>query len=270
MKWMRWAWLLVDQTGRLQILELLVREGLPMTKILETPLTYSAENKRYLGLLLQDAGQAPTAVVVLLPDWRGQSALARDHAGFLVERGCAVVIADLYGEGFSPTDINQVGAMVKQLIDQREGGVKALRACVEATHARLPAALPVYCLGYSAGGMVALDYARSGAEIAGVITCSALLKTAAVGMSTRIAAPVLILQGTRDAVSPMEVISAVVREMDEAGNDFRFELYGQTHHAFDNPEAGTDPTARLVYSPSSAARAKAAIAAFIADSSRKR
>lgn len=49
------------------------------------------------------------------------------------------------------------------------------------------------------------------------------------------------------------------------GNNFRFELYGQTHHAFDNPEAGTDPTARLVYSPHSAARAKVAIAEFISE-----
>lgn len=34
-------------------------------------------------------------------------------------------------------------------------------------------------------------------------------------------------------------------------------------HAFANPEAGTDRTARLVYPPPSAARAKVAIADFI-------
>lgn len=61
----------------------------------------------------------------------------------------------------------------------------------------------------------------------------------------------------------MEVIAAVVAEMDAARNDFRLELYGQSHHAFDNPEAGTDPKARLVYSPSSAARARRAIAEFL-------
>jgi dienelactone hydrolase len=61
----------------------------------------------------------------------------------------------------------------------------------------------------------------------------------------------------------METIAAVIAEMDVVGNDVRFELYSQTHHAFDNPEAGTDPTARLVYSPASARRAKDAIAAFV-------
>jgi hypothetical protein len=53
--------------------------------------------------------------------------------------------------------------------------------------------------------------------------------------------------------------------MDAAGNDVRFELFSQTHHAFDNPDAGTDPTARLVYSARSAYRDREAIAHFIAE-----
>jgi dienelactone hydrolase len=118
--------------------------------------------------------------------------------------------------------------------------------------------------------MVALDYGRSGADIAGIIVCSALLKTATPGMDSRIRAPLLILQGTQDQVSPMETIKAVVEEMDKAGNNVRLELYGQTHHAFDNPEAGTDPNARLVYSPSSARLARQAIAAFLAEITARR
>jgi len=84
-------------------------------------------------------------------------------------------------------------------------------------------------------------------------------------MNTRIHAPVLVLQGTQDQISPMHEICAVISEMDEAGNDVRFELYSQTHHAFDNPEAGTDPTARLVYSELSTNRARRAIADFISE-----
>jgi dienelactone hydrolase len=135
---------------------------------------------------------------------------------------------------------------------------------VERLRQEVPADTPVVCLGFSAGGMVALDYGRSGADVAGIILCSALLKTAAPGMDTRIRAPVLVLQGTQDQVSPMATLAEVVAEMDRAGNDVRFELYSQTHHAFDNPEAGTDPNARLVYSPRSAQRARQAIERFLA------
>ena len=155
--------------------------------------------------------------------------------------------------------------MVKRLLDDRARGVAGLGACVAALRARIGANVPVFCLGFSAGGMIALDYGRSGADVAGIVVASALLKTAGPGMATRIAAPVLLLQGTRDQVSPMSVIDDVVAELDAAGTDFRIELYGGAHHAFDNPDAGTDPTARLVYSPTAAARARKAIAEFVAE-----
>jgi len=234
-----------------------------VAKIESTPFEYQAGNQQYRAAFVASDEAAPAAACVLLPDWRGQSPLADDHARFLVEQGCAVVIGDLYGDGFSPTDPSQVGEMVKRLIENRSRGVEALSACVAALRARVRVGLPIFCLGYSAGGMVALDYGRSGAELSGIIVASALLKTAAPGMSTRIKAPVLILQGTQDQVSPLEVITSVVAEMDAAGNDFRLELYGQSHHAFDNPEAGTDPKARLVYSPAAAARSRCAIAEFL-------
>jgi len=234
-----------------------------VSEIESTPFEYQARNQKYRGAFLARGGMQPAAAVVLLPDWRGQSPLAHDHARFLVEQGCAVVIGDLYGDGFSPTDPSQVGEMVKGLIENRERGVEALGACVSALRARLRAGLPIFCLGYSAGGMVALDYGRSGADLSGIIVASALLKTAAPNAPTRIKAPVLIVQGTQDQVSPMAVIASVVAEMDAVGNDFRLELYGQTHHAFDNPDVGTDPQARLVYSPTAQARSRRAIAEFI-------
>jgi dienelactone hydrolase len=226
---------------------------------------YSVDGQRYLGTLYPSPAAAPVAAIVLLPDWRGQGALARDHAGHLTGLGCTVVVADLYGDGFNPDRPEQVGPMVKRLLENRADGVKALAACVTRLREEVAPGTPVICLGYSAGGMIALDYARSGAGIAGVVLCSALLKTAAPGSDTRIAAPVLILQGTQDQVSPMETIDAVIAEMDAAGNDVRLELFSQTHHAFDNPEAGTDPTARLVYSARSARRARQSIAHFIAE-----
>ena len=229
----------------------------------ETRIRYAAGSKNYVGALVPaDLGPA-RAAVVLLPDWRGQSALALAHARHLASLGCLVAIADLYGDGFNPTRPDQVAPMVQHLIEHRGEGVEALGAGVAALRAAAPAGVPIFCLGFSAGGMVALDFARSGAEIAGVIVCSALLKTAAAGVEPRLRTPVLVLQGTQDQVSPMPIIEAVIAEFDAVGADVRFELFSQTHHAFDNPEAGTNPAARLVYSARAAARARASIARFI-------
>lgn len=229
----------------------------------DTRIRYVAGNKNYVGTLVPAEGDSARAAVVLLPDWRGQSALALEHARHLASLGCMVAIADLYGDGFNPTSADQVAPMVQHLVEHRGEGVEALGACVAALGAMAPAGMPMFCLGFSAGGMVALDFARSGTDIAGVMVCSALLKTAVAGSQPRLRAPVLVLQGTRDQISPMGVIDAVIAEFDAVGADVRFELFSQTHHAFDNPDAGTDPAARLVYSPRSAARARASIGRFI-------
>jgi dienelactone hydrolase len=226
-------------------------------------LPYRANGVDHIARLLRPADGRTRALVVLLPDWRGQTGLARDHAAFLTERGCAVALADLYGGGHIPESAAEVGPRVGHLLAHRPEGAEALRALVAALGQTDLAGLPVICLGYSAGGMIALDYGRSNPDVVGIILCSALLKTAEAGMDTHIPVPVLILQGSEDQVSPMSVIDAVVAEMDAAGNDARIVLFSQTHHAFDNPEAGTDPTARLCYSPLSAARARQAIAAFV-------
>ncbi|WP_322864778.1 dienelactone hydrolase family protein (plasmid) [Aquicoccus sp. G2-2] len=228
-------------------------------------ITYTSGGRSFVGTLVAPTDAGVQAAVVLLPDWRGQSALALDHADHLAGLGCTVAIADLYGDGFNPDSPDQVGSMVGHLLEHREEGVAALAACVAELRGKLPTGTSVFCLGYSAGGMVALDYGRSGGDISGIILCSALLKTAAEGMATRVKAPVLIVQGTQDQVSPIEVIDAVIAEMDAAENDVRFVLFSQTHHAFDNPEAGTDPTARLCHSPRSAARARDAIAQFVTE-----
>ena len=231
--------------------------------IVESHLDYDADGKAFRGVICEDNQVLhPRAVVVLLPDWRGQSDLAKNHARRLVALNCAVVIADLYGGGFTTDDHAQVGGLVKKLIENRDHGVAATAACVDAVRILRPD-VPIVCLGYSAGGMIVLDYGRSGADVAGIITCSGLLKTAVAGMPTKIGAPVLMLQGTQDVVSSMDVINALVGEMDAAGNNFRIQLFGQTHHAFDNPEVGIDPTARLVYSATSDAWSRNAIAAFI-------
>jgi dienelactone hydrolase len=102
-----------------------------MNAVSETGLDYAAGGQHYRGLLLKPSHGQARAAVVLLPDWRGQSPLAREHAGHLVGLGAVVAIADLYGDGFSPDSPDQVGPMVKRLIEHRGEGVAALAACVE-------------------------------------------------------------------------------------------------------------------------------------------
>lgn len=230
-----------------------------------TEVEYEAAGRRYVGGYVPVPAD-PRALAVLLPDWRGRSRLALDHAAYLAGLGCTTLVADLYGDGYSPTDPSQAAPMVQHLLQHRAEGVAALSAAVAAVRRTAGAPRhPLIVVAYSAGAVVALDHGRRTQEPAAIVVCSGLLKTAEPGTPTRIAAPVLLIQGSRDEVSPMPVVASLVEEADGAGNDLRVMLLSDTHHAFDNPEAGTDPTARLVYSPRSAARARLAIAGMLDD-----
>src|SRR6476620_1524123 len=92
-------------------------------------LEYWTGDRRHLGTYVAPV-DVPRALVVLLPDWRGRSTLALDHADFLVSLGCAVLVADLYGDGFNPSGPEQVGPMVQHLLNHRADGVAALSAAV--------------------------------------------------------------------------------------------------------------------------------------------
>lgn len=235
----------------------------PSKPATEVDIGYAAGGRRYVGTLVS-AAAPPRALVVLLPDWRGRSHLALDHAAHLAGLGCTTLVADLYGDGYNPTEPDHVTPMVQHLLNHRAEGVAALSAAVAAVRdtAGTPAQ-PTITLAYSAGAVAALDHGRRTRESAAIIVCSGLLQTAEPGTPSEIGAPVLLMQGSQDQVSPMPVVAELVEEADAAGNDLRVMLMSQTHHAYDNPEAGTDPTARLVYSPRSAARARLAIASML-------
>ncbi len=154
--------------------------------------------------------------------------------------------------------------MVQHLLGHRAEGVAAVSAAVTAVRESTgQPAHPVIIVAFSAGAVAALDHARRTGEAAAIVVCSGLLRTAERGTPTVIDAPVLLMHGTQDAVSPISMVTSLIEEADAAGSALRVTLLSQTHHAYDNPEAGTDPTGRLVYSPRSAKRARPAIAGIV-------
>ena len=112
-----------------------------------------------------------------LPDWRGRSHLALAHAAHLAGLGCTTLVADLYGEGYNPTDSDQVSPLVQQLLGHR---ARASRPCPRPSpHLRETTgqpALPVIVVAFSAGAVAALDHGRRTQEAAAIVICSGLLQ----------------------------------------------------------------------------------------------
>jgi dienelactone hydrolase len=226
-------------------------------------LNYEVGQTKFRGLYFASTGARSQTAVMIVPDWRGLSPFVQTQAHGFAEAGHDVAIVDLYGEGLYASHESQASSLIKALIDNRADGVARMQACLAAFRTRIGDSVNVIVLAYSIGGMVSLDFARSRPALAGVVLCSALLKAAASGGPIEIPFPVLALHGTQDVVCPMTAVQELVAEMDRARNDFRIVLYGRTHHAFYNPEAGTDETARLVYSESSDRAARQEIERFL-------
>ena len=125
-----------------------------------------------------------------------------------------------------------------------------------------PRFAPTLCLCAVAAVLAAACAAPVLAQAAPVTAAAISAAPAPALIAAPVAANAVLRSGTELPLRLLETLTTKGKQL-RVGNRFRLELYGQSHHAFDNPEVGTDPNARLVYSPAAAARSRRAIAEFL-------
>jgi dienelactone hydrolase len=123
----------------------------------------------------------------------------------------------------------------------------------------------IAAIGYCFGGMCVLELARSGAEVAGIVSFHGSYDTATPEDMKNFKGRALILQGSADPVSPPEKVAALEKELSDAGVDWQFVTYGGAAHAFTNPSAGNDPSKGAAYDPKAAARSWQAMQDFFGE-----
>ena len=111
----------------------------------------------------------------------------------------------------------------------------------------------VAAMGFCFGGMSVLELARSGADVAGVVSVHGILAPGDVD-NEEVRASVLCLHGHDDPMAPPEQVLAFETEMSDAGADWQIHVYGGTVHAFTNP-AANNPDFGTVYNERAARRA---------------
>jgi dienelactone hydrolase len=227
--------------------------------MVERPVDYEAGGTKMQGVLVyDDAVSTKRPGLVMAPDWMGmnpdQVALARRIAG----TDYVILVADVYGVDGRPADAKQAGAASAALYKQRGD----LRARMQAALAALKAEAgkaPLDgshggAIGFCFGGAAALDLARSGADIAGVVAFHANLSTDDPALAKNIKGRVLVLHGADDRFESPEQIAAFQDEMRNAKVDWEFTSYGGAVHCFAIPTAdGSNPGCR--YDPEVARRA---------------
>ncbi len=203
------------------------------------------------GLLVYDAGQrGPRPGILVFHAWGGPSDKERKRAEQLAGLGYAAFVADVYGKGVRPQTMSERAAEAGKY---RSGTDRSLarsraRAALGALSAQdVVAPSRIAAIGYCFGGMIALELARDGADIAGVVSFHGTLSTPNPADAQRIRAKVLVLHGADDPHVPDTEVLAFQKEMREAGVDWQFIAYGGAVHAFTDPGAGDDPTRGSAY-----------------------
>jgi dienelactone hydrolase len=173
---------------------------------------------------------------------------------------------DLYGKGVHPADAGEAGKLAGALKgnrpllrDRMKAALDSLRASALVDSRRIAA------IGYCFGGTAVLELARSGAEVAGVVTFHGGLDTPTPEDARNIKGKILILHGADDPFSPLSTVMDLNKEMKDAGADYQIVLYSHAVHSFTNPAAGNDNSKGAAYNQNADRRSWQAMKAFLAE-----
>lgn len=236
------------------------------------PLEWKVGDAAFSGYIVYDDAVAqPRPGLVMVPNWMGVTDDAVARAKEVASTGYVVLVADVYGKDHRPKDAGEAGKLAGSLRGDDRRALRArMQAAVDALKAqagRVPLrAGRVGAFGFCFGGSAALELARSGADVAGVVSLhGGLAPGAATPAASAIAAPVLVLNGADDKAVTDADILAFQREMDAAGADWQFVDFSGAVHCFAEPGAGNDPASNCRYDERASRRAYRMMGDFFAE-----
>ena len=214
-----------------------------------------------------DAVTGKRPAVLVIHQWTGLSDYEKGRARQLAELGYNVFAADIYGKGVRPVPPEAGKEAGKYKTDR-----KLFRARLDAALDILKKderteASKIAAIGYCFGGTGALELARSGAEMAGVVSFHGGLASAPgfAAEKGKVPAKALVLHGAIDPHVKPEEVAAFEKEVNEAGVDWQLVAYSGAVHSFTQKTAGDDPSKGSAYNAKADARSWKAMKVFFAE-----
>ncbi len=220
------------------------------------------------GLLVQtppsEPGKRPG--VLICHQWMGLTDYEEKRAEMLAELGYVVFALDIYGKGVRPADRGEAAKTAGMYKGDREllrarasAGLKVLQEQPNVDASKIAV------IGYCFGGTTALELARSGADVAGVVSFHGGLSTPDPKLAEQIKAKILALHGAVDPHVPVDEVLAFGKEMVDADVDWQFNSYGGAVHGFTQWHAGDDPSTGVAYDESADKRSWQAMKSFFVE-----
>lgn len=201
--------------------------------------SYFHDEQRLDGYIAyDDRNQTLRPAVLVIHDWSGRNPFACQKADMLASLGYLGFAVDMYGEGRIGETVDEKVALMEEVAHDRLFLRRRIQAALEAV-VKLDYVDKnrVAVVGFCFGGLCALELARSGAAIRGVVSFHGLLDKSPSLENQLIKAKILALHGYNDPMVTPDQVNEFCREMTDAGVDWQVHMYGQTMHAFTNPVA---------------------------------
>ncbi|HXW16438.1 MAG TPA: dienelactone hydrolase family protein [Terriglobia bacterium] len=232
-----------------------------MTRTVE----YQESGKPLRGFLAwDDSSDEVRPGVLVFHENTGLTDHERERAARVARLGYIALACDLFGERVLPaSDAEQRVAFEEfrktKLLPRSLAGFQALLARPQVDKGQIAA------IGFCLGGMAALELARSGVDLKGVMSFHGGLATAQPAAAGRMKAKVLVCHGALDPFITLADVAMFANEMQAASVDFQIILYGGATHGFTNPAADRLGRPGVAYHSPSDARSWAAMRQFLSE-----
>lgn len=214
-----------------------------------------------------DSKTGKRPAILVIHQWTGLSDHEKRSSLKLAEMGYNVLAADIYGKGIRPQPPEAGKEAEKYKSDRKlfRDRIEAALATLKADPLTDPSRVAV--IGYCFGGTGALEAARAGMKVNGVVSFHGGLDTQP-GMEATAGSPlpkILVLHGAADPYVPAAQVAAFQKEMEDAKADWQMIFYSGAMHSFTHKEAGDDPSKGAAYQETADRRSWEAMRAFFAE-----
>lgn len=216
-------------------------------KIEKIPYSVGALNCE--GVLVYDEAAKNLPLLLMAPNWAGVTEKSIESAVGMAKEGYVVFLVDMYGLTGRPTGQEAPMEFLQPFIRQPQVTRERINAALEAMTAAAKArgigdASRRAAFGYCFGGSNVLDLARSGADVAAVVSFHGNLRTGLPAEPGAVKAKVLAVHGADDPVAPKGDRDALEEEMRKAGANWTILAFGGVFHSFTDPSANRPPSSQ--------------------------
>ena len=212
-------------------------------------ISYSVGALNCEGVLIYYQAAKNPPLLLMAPNWMGVTEKAIEAAQHLAAHGYVVFLADMYGVGGRPTGqevpMEFLGPLIRQPLETRARINAAFETMTQAALERgVGDASRRAAIGYCFGGSNVLDLARSGADVAAVVSMHGNLKTSLPAEPGAVKAKVLVVHGADDPIAPKGDRDFLEDEMRKAGARWTILAFGGVFHSFTDPAANRPPSSQ--------------------------